>query len=475
MVVAAPRIRNVPDGDTSLGDQAIELARFAGLELDSWQEDCVRAILGVRDDGRWASFEGGFCLPRQNGKGGVIEAVELAGLWLVDSDELQIHTAHLFPTAREGWRRIVGLIEGTPELLEDVRRVNRAHGEEGVELTNGKRLLFKARGSGSGRGFSGDRVILDESMFVKETMVGDLMPALSARPNPQVLYFGSAVDRLVHPDGVVFARIRERGVKGDDRLAYFEWSLDYDSPDDVPASVAADPGAWAEANPAFGIRIDAEFTESERRTMSPRTFAVERLGVGDWPVTDPDAGAVIPLDVWRGLADTGSEPAEGSSVVIAFDVLPDRSAASIAAAGLREDGLVHGEVVDRREGTGWIVPRLLELKAAHKVSKFVCDGAGPSAGVLEECELARLKVEALGTRDFVRACGGFFDRVANGSFRHLGEGVLEASVRGAVKRPLGDAWAWSRKGSVDATPLVAVTLAVARAGKRQASAWAEAW
>lgn len=473
-MASAPRIRNVPAGDTSLGDQAIELAAFAGLELDPWQEDCVRAILSVKPDGLWSAPVAGFCLPRQNGKGGVIEAVELAGLWLIDSDELQIHTAHLFATAREAWRRIVGLIEGNDELREDARII-RSHGEEGVELRNGKRLLFKARGSGSGRGFSGDRVFIDEAMIVKEAMVGDMMPTLSARPNPQVVYTGSAVDRMVHPEGIVFARVRERGVKGDDRLAYFEWSLGFGSPDDVPAGVAADPGAWAEANPAFGIRIDAEFTESERRTMSPRTFAVERLGVGDWPLTDPDAGAVIPLDVWRGLADAGSEPAVGSSVVIAFDVLPDRSAASIAAAGLRGDGLVHGEVVDRREGTGWIVPRLLELKAAHKVSRFVCDGAGPSAGVLEECELARLKVEALGTRDFVRACGGFFDRVANGSFRHLGEGVLEASVRGAVKRPLGDAWAWSRKGSVDATPLVAVTLAVARAGKRASVAWAEAW
>jgi hypothetical protein len=34
-------------------------------------------------------------------------------------------------------------------------------------------------------------------------------------------------------------------------------------------------------------------------------------------------------------------------------------------------------------------------------------------------------------------------------------------VKGAAKRPLGDAWAWSRKSSgVDISPLVAITLAV---------------
>jgi hypothetical protein len=35
-----------------------------------------------------------------------------------------------------------------------------------------------------------------------------------------------------------------------------------------------------------------------------------------------------------------------------------------------------------------------------------------------------------------------------------------AAVRGAVTRPLGDSWVWSRKSSaVDISPLVAVTLA----------------
>ena len=34
-------------------------------------------------------------------------------------------------------------------------------------------------------------------------------------------------------------------------------------------------------------------------------------------------------------------------------------------------------------------------------------------------------------------------------------------MKGATKRPLGDAWAWSRKNStVDISPLVAATLAL---------------
>jgi hypothetical protein len=33
-------------------------------------------------------------------------------------------------------------------------------------------------------------------------------------------------------------------------------------------------------------------------------------------------------------------------------------------------------------------------------------------------------------------------------------------MRGGAKRPLGDAWAWSRKAAVDISSLVAVTLAL---------------
>jgi hypothetical protein len=38
--------------------------------------------------------------------------------------------------------------------------------------------------------------------------------------------------------------------------------------------------------------------------------------------------------------------------------------------------------------------------------------------------------------------------------------VLDAAIAGAAKRPLGDSWAWARRGlSVDISPLVAVSLA----------------
>jgi hypothetical protein len=40
--------------------------------------------------------------------------------------------------------------------------------------------------------------------------------------------------------------------------------------------------------------------------MDPRTFAVERLGIGDWPRTDCVSESPIDLDIWLSLTDEGS-------------------------------------------------------------------------------------------------------------------------------------------------------------------------
>src|SRR5262249_38186140 len=142
-----------------------------------------------------------------------------------------IHSAHQFDTSLEAFRRLLYLIEDTPELDKQVLRISRSHGEEGIEIKGGRRIRFRTRTKGGGRGFSSDCLILDEAMFLPEMAHGALLPTLSARPNPQVWYTGSAVDQFVHENGVVLARVRERAQKQDKGLAYFEWSVDCKNPD----------------------------------------------------------------------------------------------------------------------------------------------------------------------------------------------------------------------------------------------------
>jgi hypothetical protein len=56
-----------------------------------------------RADGKWAAFEVGLNVARQNGKGSILEARELAGLFLL-GERLIIHSAHEFATSLEAFR-----------------------------------------------------------------------------------------------------------------------------------------------------------------------------------------------------------------------------------------------------------------------------------------------------------------------------------------------------------------------------------
>ena len=169
---------------------------------------------------KWSAFEVGLVTPRQNGKNGILEARELAGLFLF-GERLILHSAHEFKTAQEAFRRVMFLVENNDDLRKRVARVRTSHGEEGIELRDGARLRFIARSTGSGRGFSADCVILDESYALSSEAMGALLPTLSALPNPQVWYTSSAGKR----DSTQLMMIRDRGrAGGDPGLAYFEWS-----------------------------------------------------------------------------------------------------------------------------------------------------------------------------------------------------------------------------------------------------------
>jgi hypothetical protein len=142
-------------------------------------------------------------------------------------------------------------------------------------------------------------------------------------------------------------------------------------------------------------------------------------------------------------------------------VSPDREWSSIAASGLRADGIPHVEVVDRRPGTGWVVARLVELSAKWS-SVVALDPSSPSGALLPELRSAGVTVEELSQRAHAQACGALVDAIRNEQVRHLGQPSLSAALTGAHTRQSGDVWLWSRVASnVDISPLVAVTLALA--------------
>ncbi|MFB6675599.1 terminase [Streptomyces sp. NPDC056390] len=464
--VQTPRLHTVPpDWLSSAGREAVELAKVAGLDLFPWQQHVLDIGLRERPDGSWASFEIGVNVPRQNGKGGIIEARELAGLFLL-GERVIIHSAHEFKTSRVAFERIRSLILGTPALSKRVKRILNNTTETSIELVNGQKLHFLARSSGSGRGFTGDCIILDECMILGDDAMGALMPTLSAVPNPQIWYLGSAG---IGAPSVQLARLRRRceaaveSGEPDPSMAYFEWSAELHRDECSPGCTAHDDpdgvATWAKANPSLGILITPEFVRNERASLGAGgIFERERLGVGVYPSDTADTWQVIGEDAWRALADAESRP-EGA-VVFAIDMTPERSYAAIAVAGPWRGG-THVEVVEHRPGTGWLLDRAAELHERWKPKCWVIDGGGPAGSIIEQLQ-QRLGVEVVQpkAREIASACGQFYDAVTEQSLSHIDDAPLASALAGAQKRPLGDAWAWARRGvSVDISPLVAVTLA----------------
>ena len=447
-----PRLESLPPADDwSQGEDAIELARQAGLVLDDWQRHVLRGALAMRGD-RWAAFEVCLIVSRQNGKGSIIEALELAALFLFDDVRLILHSAHKFDTAADAFRRILGLIESSPDFSREVAKIVRSHGSESIELKNGKRLRFIARSAGAGRGFAADLVILDEAFNISEDAMASMLPTLSTRPNPQVWYTSTAGG----PTSVQLGRVRARGLTGGDgSLAFFEWSV----PDDYDP---ADPAAWVRANPGLGIRISPEYVALERASLTPESFATERLGIGLYPTDLADAWLVVGRDTWAALADPKSVVRD--PVALAAEMTRGREAGVGDVSRRRGCGRMAGLVwkwwTGGRARTGWRPGWWRCGRSTSRARWWWTRPVTPGRWLRRSTQAGVDVAESFTARDAAHAFGLFRDLVQSGGLRHRGDDRLDKSLAGATTRPLADALAWDRRDPrVDLGPVVSVSLA----------------
>ncbi|WP_202235286.1 terminase [Actinacidiphila reveromycinica] len=457
------------------GAQVAELSKLAGFVPDLEQRLILDAIFAVDSADKVAALEAAVVVGRQNMKTGLFKMAALGWLFITDQ-RLVVWSAHEFRTAQEAFRDMEQLIMDTPRFAARVKQIHRGSGNEAIELHGDRRLMFKARTRTGGRGLSGDKIILDEAFALQPTHMGSLFPTLAARPNPQVVYGSSA--GLI--DSGVLRGIRDRGRKGGDpSLTYFEWCAPPPNEacadgetcthaQDVKGCGCDNLDLVKRANPAVGRRITVEYILGERRGLPPAEYARERMGWWDDPI-----GGETPIKPGDWAACLDEESKREGTVALAVDITPDRSTTSIAVAGRRSDGLVHGEVVEHRQGTGWVVDRLVELFESIEPTPvaLIVDPAGP-AGSLEKSLLERgftldkeplgdaWRLHMMGTREYAQACGALADDIANDRFRHIGQTPLDTAVDGVATRPLAEAWAWSRpKSGAVIAPLVAVTLA----------------
>lgn len=443
----APKGAVAPSSDVEVDVERV--LRWAGLVLDDWQESLLFESLRPQSDGLWAAGEVCVVVPRQNGKGALMEARQLVGLFVL-GEKLQVHTAHEFKTAYEHFRRVKGLVEQSDELFEQVRIIRTGAGDQAIELHSGERLRFLARSKSAIRGFSADVVYFDEAFELPIETVGSVLPALSARPNPQVWYCSSAP----HANSEFLHSVLKRADVGDtDRLLLRSWENDRDV-------VLDDVEAWRRANPALGIRIDEDFVHGEMETLCAtpagiREFKRERLGVRE----SLSESGIVDLQAWHALSVDDvqlSKPCYGLSVA------PDGRWSSIGAAGRTRDGLLYVDNVRMLPGTGSIVAAVAEL-CKRKRTPIRVNPAAAEGAFIQALTDAGVEVVEVDARSYQQACGAFLAAVTNGELRHPDDVPLDRSVAAAGRREVGKegAWVWEHPANdVDISPLSAATLAL---------------
>lgn len=453
-----PRIKVEPHRVSTDGADAALLMAEYGCKLDDWQQIVLDCWLGRDDDGRRNVTSAGLSLPRQNGKNVCLEAREFYGL-VVDGERI-LHTAHQVRTSKKSFRRLAAMFTDKrhPEVTDIVKNIRYTNGEECIELDNGGMIEFSARSRQAARGFDGiSLVVHDEAQELTDDQVEAIMATLSASStgNRQIIYTGTPP----YPNcpGVVFRRRRTVCLNDAGKHdCWHEWSVEADSIDKINV---ADKTLWYMTNPALGIRLDEEFTEEEKRSMSPDGFARERLG---W--WSPQASQIIDYALdskeWQLCSSDDMKPEGKTAYGVKFS--GDGSIVSLAGAVIGPDGVIRISLIEQKptgQGMQWLADW---INARYKkASCVVIDGRNGVDVLIDKISgtwIAKNSVIKPGIKEILAAVGMTVDAVNEKTLSwYEKQEILNESAVTSVKRPIGGGWGF---GGDNSTPIEACSLAL---------------
>lgn len=346
--VQEPRLSLIPDGDTARGDKAVAFAKFCGLTLYEWQEEFLRDLCRTNDKALWSARNALGVVARQNGKGEILVARELAGIYLFGEKTI-FHSAHFMDTAIDAQKRLWEIIEAHDGLMswwEDeglgIPRKQTGNGKESIIFPNGAMIYFRTRTKKSGRGLSVELLILDECFDLPKEIYNALSKLTRAQENAQTIYISSPVNTDEHMHGAIFSAKRWAAIDGAPRTLFKEWSPDED---DDPF----DESTWAKCNPSLvdegpGALLDDvrdEAMGAQKSAVMLESFMVETLGAGNWVPRDSDLQGVEPLvDLVEWSKKVGGVEAINPECALGVGITPDGAGAAMVVAALDGNNFV---------------------------------------------------------------------------------------------------------------------------------------
>jgi hypothetical protein len=460
---------------TSYGFDVIDFAEEIGYRLDPWEEQAVIRGGELLPDGRPRFRFVLIIVARQNGKTLLCRVLVLYWMF-IEAHELILGTSTSRDTAKESWREVVKMAEGVDALAQEMPPVHTREqiGEEAFWNDHGSRYRFAAPNRRAGRGSTLRRLILDE---LREHRNRDTYDAAVNAGNAVDDFQAWAITNQGDVTSVVLDELRSSALEyietgaGDPRLGLLEWSAPSGcDPTDVQALALANPnmGHRIPTDVLVGQAIQAKQAGGETLARFRTEILCQRVTLLD-PAVDPDE--------WTRCGDDEPEDLAGHRrrVALCMDIALDGSHATLVAAAVLDDGLVHAEVIRAWQGHGAIralraeLPDLVEKIRPRAVGWFP---NGPSAAVAADLKQRRgakpwpprgVRVAEL-TAEVTAVCMGLAEQVAAGQLRHPKDPMLDQHVGQTQKLRRGDAWTFTRGGSgpVDGTYALAGAVHLAR-------------
>jgi hypothetical protein len=471
-----PRVANYPKYVTSAGGEIVDLMAQLGRPLDPWQAWIIERGLGqVKDeygDLTMAADTCGCWVPRQNGKGDIIMALEIGWLFIYGIPLIG-HSAHLYSTAAEGFVRIKTLVEENEHILGNaLHRVWSGVGNQGIELTpkyGRARLRFMAREGGQGLGFSFPRLILDEAQALDGDLMQTILPTMSAQADPQAWFFGTPP----RSGKAWIYNIKESGEGCAPNVAWFDYGIDYIDPNTPEfREVVGTEETNRRTNPSMGVRRPNKTGVRPKAAAGELTklgltmrFAMERNGMWLPRERSADDNAIDP-QVWAKLV--AMKPQVPADIAVAFHVNARRTHATIMWAG-KIGGRWRVGIADHRPGVAWLLDRLAEIKVKYRPVAFTVDAR--SEATIDELKPIGIKLPEdkdkpkrgdliLPTMgDVATAFGLLVDAANAGTVEHHNEPPLNAAVA-VPARPLSGGSTFDHKQGVEVGPSTGAGLAM---------------
>lgn len=441
LLACKPRIATERTDRPTKGGEVAKVAEMLGTPLMPHQQLVVDVALEENEDGTPAYQEVVLTVPRQSGKSALVCALMV---WNALRDKRQVvaYTAQTGSDARRKLKNDFAPMVVDSDLGKFVR-VYQGIGAEMIKFDNGSRIepLPSTLTAGHGLTLSGGAFIDEAMADVDDRREQALLPTMATCRNAQLWVVSTAgteqsayLNRKTVIGREAVANGRTSGI------AYFEWS----------AAEGVDPDnedAWYEYMPALGHTIGVEKIRHARQTMSDGEF---RRAYMNQPTKIDDR--VVPAAAWDEVQTDRAWPDAG--LVFGVDVTLDRSRASIVVAD--SAGVV--ELVENRDGTGWVADRVRELVAKHG-GRVVVDGYSPAANLIDE--MPDVSFVKYVTRDAVSACNSLFDAIMqNKNLRVRPHDALTSAIGAAQKKPMGSSWLWARTDpAADLSPLHAMSVA----------------